>query len=140
MDQFLIQFRNKLQNYCKRCEILPFKCCNLKMMSIYFINEQEVLLIFDDLKEVQDLSDGTYKTGNYIDHTPCPKYDPKNGICTIFNEIRPDACYSFPIYGNLLFNSIFYNEKCPYIVENLDEIERKVIKKGYNFLPDSPKY
>jgi Fe-S-cluster containining protein len=109
-------------------------------MSIYFINEQEVLLLFDNLKEVQDLSDGTYKTGNYIDHTPCPKYDPKNGICSIFNEERPDACYSFPIYGNQLFDSIFFNIKCPYIIENLDQIKQKVIKKGYYFLPDSPKY
>jgi hypothetical protein len=74
MDEFLTQFRNELQNCCKKCEILPYKCCDLKRMSFYFINEEEVLLIFDDLNEVQDMSDGMYKTGNYDDPTPCPKY------------------------------------------------------------------
>ncbi len=109
-------------------------------MSINFINEVEVLLIFHTLKEVHRMPDGMYKTVNYEDPIPCPKYDPENGICTIISEKRPDACFSFPIYGNLLFDSIFYNLKCPYITENFEEIKQKVIKKGYHFLSDSPKY
>lgn len=109
-------------------------------MSIYFINKQEVFLLFDSLDEVIDLSDDTFKTRYTEDNTPCPKYDPKNGLCTIFYDKRPDACYSFPIYGNQLFNAIFYNTNCPYIVENLVEIKKKVLKEGYYFLPDSPAY
>ena len=98
VNPLLETYQQQLSDYClNKCEI---NCCDSNIIPLSFENTEEMKSVFGEEIPWNRIE---YWMGEILLYTGgvCPRHNPANKKCTLFNQSRPKVCDNFPLVGYL---------------------------------------